>query len=130
MSDPAKRLMEAPRRPVPEGTYVVGAGLLVSGVTTYGFQILSFRLLSKPDYAALTALWVFVFVLAPGLFLPLEQEVGRAVADRRARGIGGGPVTKRAAAVGAALTAGLSVLTIAVALFTPIVHNLFQGNAG
>ena len=54
---------------------------------TYGFQILAFRGLSKPDYAALNALWVFVFVLAPGVFLPLEQEVGRAVAARqRARG--------------------------------------------
>jgi len=130
MSERAQRLIEAARRPVPEGTYVVGAGLLVSGVTTYGFQILSYRLLSKPDYAALTALWVFVFVLAPGFFLPLEQEVGRAVAERRARGIGGGPVTKRAAAVGAGLVAVLALLTIAVSLFTPVVHSLFQGNAG
>ena len=130
MSERAQRLIEAARRPVPEGTYVVGAGLLVSGVTTYGFQILSYRLLSKPDYAALTALWVFVFVLAPGFFLPLEQEVGRAVAERRARGIGGGPVIKRAAAVGAALVAVLALVTIAVALFTPVVHSLFEGNAG
>jgi O-antigen/teichoic acid export membrane protein len=130
MSERAQRLIEAARRPVPEGTYVVGAGLLVSGVTTYGFQILSYRLLSKPDYAALTALWVFVFVLAPGFFLPLEQEVGRAVAERRARGIGGGPVIKRAAAVGAALVAVLALVTIAVALFTPVVHSLFEGNSG
>ena len=66
------------RRMVPEGTFAVGAGLAISGVTTYGFQILAFRGLSKPDYAALNALWVFVFVLAPGVFLPLEQEVGHA----------------------------------------------------
>ncbi len=130
MSEPAQRLIEAARRQVPEGTYVVGAGLLVSGVTTYGFQILSYRLLSKPDYAALTALWVFVFVLAPGFFLPLEQEVGRAVADRRSRGIGGGPVTKRAMATGAALTGALSLITLAVALSTPIVHDKFEGNTG
>jgi O-antigen/teichoic acid export membrane protein len=130
MSERAQRLIDAARRPVPEGTYVVGAGLLVSGVTTYGFQILSYRLLSKPDYAALTALWVFVFVLAPGFFLPLEQEVGRAVADRRARGLGGGPVVRRAAQAGIALTLALSFLTIGVALFTPIVHDLFRGSAG
>ena len=67
---------------VPEGTFSVGAGLIVSGITTYAFQILAFRGLSKPDYAALNALWVFVFVLAPGVFLPLEQEVGRALAAR------------------------------------------------
>ena len=74
------------RRMVPEGTFAVGAGLAISGITTYGFQILAFRGLSKPDYAALNALWVFVFVLAPGVFLPLEQEVGRAlVGPTRAR---------------------------------------------
>jgi O-antigen/teichoic acid export membrane protein len=130
VSERAQRLLAAARRPVPEGTYVVGAGLVVSGVATYGFQILSYRSLSKPDYAALTALWVFVFVLAPGFFLPLEQEVGRAVADRRARGIGGGPVTKRAAVAGASLTVALSVLTLLVALFTPVVHNIFEGSSG
>ena len=69
---------------MPEGTFAVGAGLAVAGVTTYLFQILAFRGLSKPDYGALNALWVFVFVLAPGIFLPLEQEVGRAIAARRA----------------------------------------------
>src|SRR5205814_10299032 len=84
--------VERARRMVPEGTFAVGAGLAISGITAYGFQILAFRGLSKPDYAALNALWVFVFVLAPGVFLPLEQEVGRAVSARRVRGVGGGPV--------------------------------------
>ena len=37
----------------------------------------------------------------PGLFLPLEQEVGRALAHRRAQGIGGGPLVHRAARLGA-----------------------------
>src|SRR5690348_15377443 len=79
------------RRMVPEGTFAVGAGLAISGLTTYGFQILAYRHISKPDYAALNALWVFVFVLAPGVFLPIEQEVGRALSARRVRGVGGSP---------------------------------------
>src|SRR4029079_3112654 len=74
--------------PVPEGTFAVGARLAVAGVTTSLLQTLAFRGLSKPDYGALNALWVFVFVLAPGIFLPVEQEVGRALAARRAHGIG------------------------------------------
>ena len=41
-----------------------------------------------------------VFVVAPGLFQPLEQEVSRALAHRRAAGIGGGPLVKRAAVLG------------------------------
>ena len=89
---------------VPEGTFAVGAGLAIAGVTTYGFQILAFRGLSKPNYAALNVLWVFVFVLAPGVFLPLEQEIGRAVAARAVRGVGGGPVVRRAGLLGGAFS--------------------------
>jgi O-antigen/teichoic acid export membrane protein len=130
MSQRGQRLLEAAKQPLPEGTFAVGAGLMVAGVTTYGFQILGFRALSKPDYAALNALWVFVFVLAPGIFLPLEQEVGRAIAARRAQGIGGGPIARRAGALGLAFAVGLAFLAVAVAALTPIVHDLFNGNAG
>jgi O-antigen/teichoic acid export membrane protein len=115
---------------MPEGTFVVGAGLIVAGITTYGFQILSFRALAKADYTALNALWVFVFVLAPGFFLPLEQEVARAVSDRRVRGLGGGPVTRRAAYLGASLATALVVVTIAAAFGTPIVNKIFNGSSG
>jgi O-antigen/teichoic acid export membrane protein len=130
MSERTQRLIEAARKPLPEGTFVVGAGLLVAGITAYGFQIFSFRALSKPDYAALNALWVFVFVLAPGFFLPLEQEVGRAVSHRRAIEEGGGPVVRRAAVLGLYLTSGLALLTIAAAIGTPVVDQLFEGEVG
>jgi len=130
MAERTQRLIEAARRPLPEGTFVVGAGLLVAGVTAYLFQILSFRALSKADYAALNALWVFVFILAPGFFLPVEQEVGRAVADRRARNIGGGPVVRRAALLGLWLTVGLAVVVVILGLTTDVVDRLFEGSAG
>jgi O-antigen/teichoic acid export membrane protein len=116
--------------PVPDGTVAVGAGLVVSGITTYLFQILAFRGLSKPDYGALNALWVFVFVLAPGIFLPVEQEVGRALAARRAHGIGGGPMIRRAGIIGLLFATGLGVLTAILAATTPLVDNLFAGNVG
>ncbi|HZP28494.1 MAG TPA: hypothetical protein VFC99_06055 [Acidimicrobiia bacterium] len=109
----AQRLIDTAKRSLPEGTFVVGLGLLVSGVTAYGFQILSFRALSKGDYTALNGLWVIAFVLAPGFFLPLEQEVGRAVADRRARAVGGGPVVRRAAIAGALLCGALVAIALA-----------------
>ena len=60
---------------LPTGTIPVGLGLLVNGVSTYGFQILAFRMLGAEPYAALNGLWVTAFILAPGLFLPLEQEI-------------------------------------------------------
>ncbi len=128
MSQRAQRIIEAARKvPLPEGTYSVGLGLMISGLTAYGFQILAFKALDKPEYAALNGLWIFVFVVAPGFFLPLEQEVGRAVADRAARGIGGGPVVKKAAFAGSILTGALIVVTLLLAAFTPLVDRLFHG---
>ena len=130
MAQRTQRLVEATRRTLPEGTFAVGAGLVIAGITAYAFQILSFRSLSKADYAALNALWVFVFVLAPGFFLPLEQEVGRAVADRRAREVGGGPVVRRAALLGLFLTCGLAIATIVVSLLSDVIDKLFEGFTG
>jgi O-antigen/teichoic acid export membrane protein len=128
MSQRAQRIIEAARKvPLPEGTYAVGIGLLISGLTAYAFQILAFKALDKPEYAALNGLWIFVFVVAPGFFLPLEQEVGRAVADRRSRGIGGGPVVRKAAFAGAVLAGGLVVVSLVLAAFTPLIDRLFHG---
>jgi O-antigen/teichoic acid export membrane protein len=127
MPQRAQRLIDAAKRvPVPEGTWAVGMGLVVSGITAYAFQILSFRGLSETDYTALNGLWIFVFVVAPGFFLPLEQEVSRAVADRRSRGIGGGPVVRKAAIAGVALTSSLIVVTLVCAAIFPLTERLFH----
>jgi O-antigen/teichoic acid export membrane protein len=112
MASRAQRLIEAAKKPVPEGTYAVGLGLVVSGIAAYGFQILAFRALPKAEYTALNGLWVIAFVLAPGFFLPLEQEVGRAIAHRRAQNLGGGPVVRRAALAGSGLCAALILLVL------------------
>ncbi len=103
MAQRAERVIEAARRTVPEGTFAVGLGLAIAGVATYGFQIIAYKALPKAEYTALNALWVVAFVLAPGFFLPLEQEVARALAHRRAQGLGGGPVVRRAAVAGGLL---------------------------
>jgi O-antigen/teichoic acid export membrane protein len=128
MSQRAQRLIEAARKlPVPEGTYAVGLGLLISGITAYGFQILAFKALTKSEYAALNGLWILIFVVAPGFFLPLEQEVGRAVADRRSRELGGGPVVRKAARAGALLAGALMVLAIVGAVAFSFTERLFHG---
>jgi O-antigen/teichoic acid export membrane protein len=127
MAQRAQRSLEAARTAVPEGTLSVGAGLLIAGVTAYGFQIISFRALGETAYTSLNALWGLVFVAAPGFFLPLEQEVGRALADRRVKGIGGGPVVRRAAFLGASLT---GILLILSAAFAPwLSDELFHGES-
>ena len=105
-------------------TVPVGVGLLVLGVTAYGFLLVSARALGPREYASLSALWALAFLVGPGFFLPLEQEVGRSLATRRAQGFGGGRVLARAAALGG-LVAG--VLLLLVALLGPsLLDQLFD----
>jgi hypothetical protein len=125
-----QRLVAAAKGAAPEGMMLVGVGLVIAGLSTYAFQILAFRGLSKPDYGALNALWVFVFVLAPGVFLPLEQEVGRAIAARRVRGVGGGPVVRRAGVLGAGFAIVVTVIAVIVAMTTDIVNTVFAEHWG
>lgn len=113
---------------LPVGTIPVGIALVVSGAAAYGFQIVAFRVLGTQEYAALNGLWVTTFVLAPGLFLPLEQEVARAVAHRHATGIGSRPLIARAMLLGLLLVAG----TIVVLLLgrSVIEEKLLRGSDG
>jgi O-antigen/teichoic acid export membrane protein len=129
MAQRAQRSLEAAKKAVPEGTFAVGIGLAVTGLTTYGFFVAAARGLSARDYAAVIGgLWPLVFVVAPGCFLPLEQEVGRALAHRRAIGIGGAPVVRRAAIAAAWGTGGLVVISLA--LGGVLTDTLFKDNAG
>jgi O-antigen/teichoic acid export membrane protein len=57
-------------------------------------------------------LWALVFGVGNGIMQPLEQEVARAVSSRRARGIGAGPVIRRAVALGAVFAVGVCVLVV------------------
>jgi O-antigen/teichoic acid export membrane protein len=119
-------LLEAARRrnPLPAGTAAVGAGLIVAGVSAYGFLFVADKALSKAEYSPLAALWSLVFLVGPGLFLPLEQEISRALAERRARNQGGAPVFRRAATIGVGLGLGVLVLLILSARWT--VEHLFD----
>jgi O-antigen/teichoic acid export membrane protein len=93
---------------LPRGSGTVGAWLLVTGLASYGFLTITGRALGPERYGGLSALWALGFLLGPGACLPVEQEVSRALASRRARGIGGGPVVRRAA-IGTAILAAVLV---------------------
>jgi O-antigen/teichoic acid export membrane protein len=115
---------------VPEGTLSVGVGLVIAGLATYGFQILAFRNLNKLDYGALNTLWVVVFVLAPGIFLPLEQEIGRAISARRVHNVGWTPIVTRAGLLGGIFASIIAVAVVFVAFTTDFVHSLFASHWG
>ncbi|HEX6539952.1 MAG TPA: hypothetical protein VF155_12315 [Candidatus Dormibacteraeota bacterium] len=118
----------ASRVALPQGAVVVGVGLVLAGLSQYGFLAIAAHALGKARYAPLATFWALLFVCAPGFFLPLEQEVGRALAARRARGEGGRPLVVRAAVAGLGLAAAL-ILAAALA-GGPLTSRLFDGDSG
>ncbi len=118
----------APRRvPLPDGTLPVGAALLIAGFATYAFfKVGTIALGSQDAFAPIVSMWFAVFALAPGFFLPLEQELGRALSHRRATDEGGQPVVARVVRLGAVIT-GTVLLVIVVA--SPIITSgYFNGD--
>jgi len=102
---------------------------VISGISTYVYVVITLNALSSNDaaVAGFSALWGVVFVAGIGLFQPLEQEVARAVAHRKAQGIGGGPVVRKATRFGAALAALVSI--VALVAWVPLTNNFFHGQS-
>ena len=114
------------RTPLPEGTFPVGIGLLISGVASYAFFKVGQQALGKEDFKPIVALWFATFALAPGFFMPVEQEVGRALAHRRALGQGGKPVVKRVIPLVLGL---LTIVSVLVLIAGPwLTDDLFEGH--
>jgi O-antigen/teichoic acid export membrane protein len=105
------------RNPLPEGTLAVGAGLVISGICAYAFTALAGKALPDSDVIILQALWFATFAIAPGFFLPLEQELGRALSHRKTLGQGGRPVVERAVLLGGSIAA---LVVIALVLLRPV----------
>ena len=106
---------------------MVSAGLVVLGVSSYAFLALARRGLDDAPYSVLSVLWVLLFTVGPGIFLPLEQELGRVVATRRAMGQAYRPVVVKAVwgVVGVVLA-----FTIAFGVFGDLVgRRLLGGDA-
>lgn len=109
---------------LPEGTLSVGGGLAITGIASYLFLIVSARSLDPEGYAYLSVLWALVFLCGPGFFFPLEQEISRALAARKAAGLGGRPVLVRGAILGGILAVFLLALAFLVspALMGPLLR--------
>lgn len=98
---------------------------MVAGLSSYAFFKVGQEALGKDDFKPIVALWFATFVLAPGFFLPLEQEMGRALAHRRALSIGGRPVVRRIGPLGAGITL---IVVAALLAFSPLVtREFFEG---
>lgn len=131
MSDPdspgAPPVAARSRTPLPEGTIPVGIALLIAGFATYAFFKVGVASVGgDEEFEPITSLWFTTFALAPGFFLPLEQELSRALAHRRAIGQGTRPVVRKIVLLGAGLT---TLVVVVIAAASQILANsLFDGN--
>ena len=73
---------------------------MVNGIATYAFLVVARRALGDSVYGGLAVLWGLVYILGPGLFQPLEQEIARATANRASRNEGSAPVLAQATRIG------------------------------
>ncbi|MHB8717864.1 MAG: polysaccharide biosynthesis protein [Candidatus Dormibacteria bacterium] len=115
------------RNPLPNGAITVGIGLGLSGVCTYVFLAIADHAIGADLYSlSFSNFWSLLFIVAPGIFLPLEQELGRAIAARRTRGDGGAPVIERVGVIGASF---LILLLIAGAALSGLIdRDLLHGD--
>ena len=113
-------------RVLPRGTTSVGAGLAVLGAASYVYLALSARQLTPNAFGQISVLYSLVYTAGPGAFLPVEQELARALADRRARGIGGAPLVRRAGVISGIYAGALCVVLVATGPWT--VSRLFDGS--
>ena len=100
--------------------------LLIGGIATYAFfKVGTWAVGGEDEFSPISSLWFAMFALAPGFFLPLEQELGRALAHRRAIGQGGQPVVAKVGRLSLVLLA--IVVTAILALSPLIATNYFDG---
>ena len=112
---------------LPEGAVTIAIGLIIAGVATYAFfRVGASALGGDEEFAPIAAMWFAMFALAPGFFLPIEQELGRALAHRRALGQGGRPVVTKIAALTLVVS---TVVVVGLAISSPwLTGSYFSGN--
>ena len=94
------------------GLASVTGGVLGAGVLTFAFLSLAGRVLGPEEFAPVSTLWAMVFIVGPGVFLPLQQEVSRVLGGQRS-GRGGAHAVRRAALLAAGLSVAVLVLGLA-----------------
>ncbi len=109
-------LLRVVRGRLPAGTLPVGAGLVVLGVTSYGFLGIAARSLDAVSFAELSVVWTVLFTLGPGVFLPLEQETAkRLVVIRQPRSAR--QLVRRALWISGAMLVVVTALTLVALAF-------------
>ncbi len=91
------------------GRGVLVLGLVVDGIGSYVYLSASGRALGPDQFASVSVLWAVMFLIGNGLFIPVDQELARAIAA----GVGGGAALRRISAVAAAAVGVVGVVILA-----------------
>ena len=111
---------------IPKGTFAIGSGMVIGAITGYIVVILVNHAVGDRSYAGFGAFWSLIFVVGPGLFLPLEQEISRAVSHRAAKGDGSQPIVRIALLM--AITIAVAMTLFFAALSPLIIREVFHDN--
>ena len=114
------------KRVLPRGTLQVAAGLTVLGAASYVYLSLAARTLSPQRFGEISVLYSLVYTAGAGAFLPIEQELARGLADRRARGDGGAPLVRLATLLSGCYAVALVAVILGTGPLT--VPRLFDGS--
>lgn len=112
---------------IPKGTFAIGSGMIVGAITGYIVVILVNHAVGDRSYAGFGAFWSLIFVVGPGLFLPLEQEISRAISHRAAQKDGSAPIVRIAVLM--ALTIAVTMTLFFAALSPFIIEEIFHNNS-
>lgn len=108
------------------GVKIMGVGIAATGILTFAYFSAAGHALPADAYSRVALLWSVLFIVMSVLYRPVEQLLSRSIAERRARGHGGGHRLLRAAL----LQSGFAALFVAttVALHRPLTDRLFDGD--
>ncbi len=111
---------------LPVGTVPIALGMIVGALTGYVVVIVVNHAVSGSGYAGFGTFWSLIFVVGPGLFFPLEQEISRAISHRTARDDGSKPIVRMATLMATSLAI---IVALILACFSPVfIKYFFHGN--
>jgi len=116
----------APRSGYGRGARILSIGIATTGLVTFAYFALAAHALSPVEYKHISLVWSIMFVVASVIYRPIEQLLSRTIADRRARGHGGGHNLGVALGIQAAFA--LTFLAVALALRDLLQNDLFDGS--
>lgn len=117
----------SPDAPYTRGARILSIGIAATGLFTFAYFSVASHVLDDASYGRISLLWSVLFVTMSVIYRPVEQLLSRTIADRRARGAGGGHPLRVPATIQAAFAAAF--LVVALALRGPIQDGLFDGSA-